>query len=361
MELTKLMKSPLDKEISQLLPEEKEQMINISQRISLDDANSIDKFGQQAQEGSTSGNLLENIQNRDLGKIGKDLSDMMFKLKDTDPAKLTKANNIFARLLYKASKSYFDVKSQYEDVNKQVATIKERLLSYQIDLNEDIHKMDETYQVTVKHSKQLKLEILAGKKALDKIERDVMPKLIEKAKDPSTDQLEVQHIRNQRALADTLDKRIIDLVATRELDHQYLPQIKMIQQNDYNLIRGIDEAVLIALPAWQKQIGFTISSLKQKQVLEAEKLVTDEANKQIVEGSKLLHTNTVDIVRQGEAPTIKIETLRQSRDEIVNCLQEVMDLEKEGKINREKAVKELADFDETTRKQVLELQRNSHD
>ena len=113
------------------------------------------------------------------------------------------------------------------------------------------------------------------------------------------------------------ERRLHDLKLTRMIAIQTAPQIRLIQNNDQNLVEKIQSSITNTIPLWKNQIVIALSLYRQQQALELQKEVTDTANELLAKNAELLKTGSAKVGREVERGIVDIEILKKANDDLI--------------------------------------------
>ncbi|MGL4850594.1 MAG: toxic anion resistance protein, partial [Clostridium sp.] len=252
---TKVEDKKVDDEI-ELTDEEKKMVDDFVSKIDINNSNSILQYGVGAQKkiSNFSQSALENVKTKELGEVGDILSSMVYELKTVEEMDDTKG--IFG--FFKKSKDKVSkLKIKYEKVEVNIEKMSNILEKHQIQLLKDIAMLDKMYETNKVYFKELTMYILAGKKKLQILERDELPKLQQKARTSGNPQ-DAQELNDFISLCDRFDKKIHDLELTKVVSLQMAPQIRLIQNNDSLMAEKIQSTIVNTIPLWRSQIVLTL-------------------------------------------------------------------------------------------------------
>ena len=115
---------------------------------------------------SFSENALNSVRTKDLGEVGKSLSDLVVELKGFGEEEEKKG---FFGFFKKAGSKLEAMKAQYAKVETNVDKIARELEQHQVTLLKDVAMLDQMYELNLKYYKELTMYILAGKKKLEDV------------------------------------------------------------------------------------------------------------------------------------------------------------------------------------------------
>ena len=334
---------------------EKKQVNDFSETIDIMQANAILNYGSAAQKKITdfSDAALKNVKTRDLGEIGDLLGQLVGELKDADPNQKEEKKGIFG-FFKKGADKVSNFKIKYDNAEKNVDKIASILEDHQIQLLKDISLLDQLYERNQQNSKELSMYIIAGKKKLQEVRENELPKLIAKAKETGLPE-DAQAANDLSQACDRFEKKIYDLELTRQVAVQMGPQIRLLQNNDTLMTEKIQSTIVNTIPLWKNQIVLSLGISHSKEAIQAEREVNDMTNKLLKKNAETLHQATVETAKESERGIVDIETLTHTNEELIKTLDEVIAIQKDGREKRRAAEAELTRIENELNKKLLEI------
>ena len=339
----------------QAVDDEQRQRIDaLIKEINLNDANSIIFFGAKAQEKVTeiSDKMLEGVKNKELGKSGEVLNEMVatirgFNVDELDP---NKKPGFFARLFGRA-KPLAKFLQKYEEVKTQIESITNKLERHKTTLLKDITSLDRLYVANLDYFHRLEDYILAGEEKLRQLDEEILPAMARDA-ETSNDMLKAQELRDMRSARDDLERRVHDLRLTRQVTLQSLPSIRLVQENDKGLINKINSTIANTIPLWRQQLAQTVTIWRSSEAAQTIQDATDLTNDLLAANAENLKQANRKVREQLERGVFDIEVVKEANQKLIETIEDSLRISEEGKQRREKAVAELAQA-ESELKQAL--------
>ncbi len=341
-------------ERAQLTPAEQKQVDDFAEQINIHDSALIMQYGTSAQKKMTtfSESALTNVRSKDLGEVGGMLSGLVTELKSFDVNE--ESGGFFSNLFKKGSNKVTALKSKYATVENNVNQIVHNLEDHQVTLLKDISTLDKMYEQNVVYFKELTMYILAGKKKLKETEETELPALREKAQLSGLPE-DAQAANDLASLCNRFSKKLHDLDLTRTISIQMAPQIRLIQNNDALMNEKIQSTLVNTIPLWKSQMVLALSVDHSQRAAQAQREVTDMTNELLRRNSEALKTATVDTARESERGIVDIETLQITNKNLIDTLDEVVQIQREGRQKRAEAEMELARIEGELKTKLLEL------
>ena len=324
--------------------DEKKDIEQLIAEINVEDRTSILFFGSKAQEqmSTISENMLEGVRNKDLGKAGAPLNDMIATIRgfDIDELNPNKKLGFFARLFGKA-KPVSIFLSKYEDVRKQINKITDKMEEQKTQLLTDIISLDKLYDANLEYFHKLELYISAGDEKLRMIDANQIPELAKVAEEDAENMLAAQAVRDLRSARDDLERRLHDLRLTRQVAMQSLPSIRLVQENDKTLINKVNSTLINTVPLWKNQLAQAVTIFRMSDTAETVKDATDLTNDLLEGNADNLRTANAEVRVQMERGVFDIESVRKANTQLIETINDSLKIAEEGKAKRAEAAKEL--------------------
>lgn len=337
---------------SMLSDEEREIVDQYASEIDISDVGQIVKYGVKAQRNISdfSVSILKKVKTYDMGEIGESLRDLTIALDATvEPEK----KGLFG-VFQKAKRGVGAVRANYAKAESNVDRIEQDLLSHESVLIQDIAVYQQMYELNVQYYKELTMYIFAGKKALDKARNGKLLELKAQA-DKTNKQEDVQAYSDFEDLCHRFEKKLSDLEITRIISIQSAPQVRMLQNNDRELLDKLQSSIANTIPLWRNQLVLSLGIEHTKRSLDAQNTLADKTNELLLKNSETLKMATVDTAKAAERPIVDIETLRQCNKDLIASIREVIKVHEQGEVKRAQAQEELVRIEAELKQAMLEV------
>ena len=338
---------------SMLTPEERAAVDAFAETIDITDSAQVMQYGAAAQRNIAqfSETTLSQVRTKDLGAVGDALTDLVLQLKQvSQPEKKKGLAGIFGR----GRRKMEELKAQYTKAETNVDKIAEMLEQHQLVLMKDVALLDEMFQLNQQYCRELTMYIIAGKKRLAAIRAGELEELRKKA-EASGSQEDAQAYNDMVNLCNRFEKKLHDLELTRIISIQMGPQIRLLQNNDTLMIEKIQTSLVNTIPLWKSQMVLALGLEHSRQATAAQSAVTNMTNDLLRQNAELLHMGTVETAREAERAIVDIETLQQTNRELIATLDEVIQIQTEGRAKRKAAEAELGRIEGELKQKLLEL------
>lgn len=227
------------------------------------------------------------------------------------------------------------------------------LQSAQAKLVADISMYDTMYTQNAQQYRELKMTVLAGKKALADFNANQLPALEAEAA-ASGDAMQAQVLKDFKSKLDRFAKRLDDLDRISVVTLQTAPQIKIIQNADQTIVDKIDTTISTTIPVWKSQMVIALGLSNQRKALDLQNKADDVTNKLLARNAAALHQGAVDAEKANQRSVVEIDTLEKINAELVATLKETVQIQKEGKANREAAQVNMRQIESDLKNALLE-------
>ena len=341
-------------ELEKLSPAEQAAVKEFSKKIDILNTEQVLNYGSNAQKNISefSDSALNAVRTKDLGEVGTMLSDLVVELKgmNFDPEQKKGLLGLFN----KAKQDIASVKAQYDKAEVNVDHIVESLEKHEITLMKDISMMDKMYEKNQEYMKELTMYILAGKLRIEELRSVDLPELQRKAQESGLPE-DAQAANDFANMIGRFEKKIHDLELTRTISLQMSPQIRMIQNNDTLMSEKIRSSIVNTIPLWKSQMVLGLSMYHSEEAMKAQREVTDVTNQLLESNAKKLHQGSVNVAKESERGIVDIETLKKTNQELIATLDEVRQIQDEGRAKRQQAEEELGRIEGQLKKKLLEM------
>lgn len=341
----------------ELSKEEKEAIEEFNSKLDINDAAQILQYGVAAQEkiSKFSDSILEDVKTKNTGEVGNLLADLVSQIKSFDKdISGTSKKNFIAKLFSSAKKEFDYIVAKYSKIEKNIDTIEGGLEKDKVQMLKDITVFDTMYEKNLEYFKEISLYIIAGDKKLEELRNVELPKLKEAA-EKSGDQIDVQKVNDMEALINRFEKKIYDLKTTRIISIQMAPQIRLLQNNEAELVEKIQSSITNTIPLWKNQMVLALGINNAKNALKSQQAVSKLTNEMLVKNSETLKQGSIDIARESERAIVDIETLQKTNQDLIETLDSVIAIHEEGRAKRKEAEATLEDIEKELKAKMLEI------
>ena len=345
---------PVEMDERLLTEEEKKAVEEFSKKIDIGDSNLVLQYGAAAQKNiaSFSESALNSVRTKDLGEIGKSLSDLVVELKGFGQEEDEK-KGLFG-LFKKSGNKIESLKAQYSKVETNVDRIAHELEQHQVMLLKDVAMFDQMYELNLKYYKELTMYILAGKKRLAAVRAGELEELRKQA-EASGAQEDAQRYNDMVQMCERFEKKLHDLELTRMISIQMGPQTRLLQNNDTLMVEKIQSSLVNTIPLWKSQMVLALGMEHSRQATAAQSAVTEMTNELLKKNADMLKTGTIATAKEAERSIVDIETLKHTNEQLISTLDEVLNIQRDGAAKRKAAEVELGKIEGELKQKLMEL------
>ena len=355
LELTK----PEEKQVAQagpdysMLTEEEQRVVHeFAKKIDITNPNLSTEYGAGAQKNIAdfSDAALESVRTKDLGEVGNMISSLVVELKGFGADEEKKG---FLGLFKKAGNKVETLRARYDKANSNVDKISHQLEEHQRTLMKDVVVLDQMYDKNLDYYKQLTMYILAGKEKLAEERATTLVELRARAEQTGLAE-DAQKANDYDQMCLRFERKLHDLELTRMISIQMGPQIRLLQNNDTLMTEKIQSSLVNTIPLWKNQMVLALGLSHSKDAMEAQHAVTDITNQMLKKNAETLHTATVETAKEAERGIVDIETLQHTNQQLITTLDEVLQIQSDGRQKRAAAEQELRRIEGELKQKLLE-------
>lgn len=337
-----------------LSPEEQQMVDSFAKKIDIENTSQILQYGTGTQKkmADFSDAALENVRTQDLGEVGDLITQVVGELRDFDAAEEEKG---FLGFFKKQGSKIENMKNRYAKAEVNVQKITTSLQDHQMRLMKDSAVLEKMYAQNLNYYKELTMYILAGKQKLQEVREGKLKDLEAKAAVSGLPE-DAQEAKDLDSKCNRFEKKLHDLELTRTISLQTAPQIRLVQNNDTLMVEKIQTTIVNTIPLWKSQMVLALGIAHSTEAAQAQRQVTDLTNELLKKNAEALHLASTETARESERGIVDIETLKQTNQELIATLDDVMNIQKEGRAKRAQAELEMRKMEEDLKNKLLEIQ-----
>ena len=339
----------------ELSEEEKKAIEEFNNKIDVSDAAQVLQFGSAAQNkiSEFSDSILENVKTKNTGEVGDLLADLVSQIKSFDND-ISGSDKGLAKIFSNAKRQLDKIIAKYNKIDNNIDAIENGLEKDKLQMLKDITIFDTMYEKNLDYFKEISLYIIAGERKLEELRTVELPKLQAQAQ-ASGEQMDAQKVADLENTINRFEKKIYDLKTTRLISIQMAPQIRLLQNNEAELVEKIQSSITNTIPLWKNQIVLALGINNAKKALKNEQAVSKLTNEMLKKNSETLKQGSIDIAEESEKAIIDIETLQKTNQDLIETIDTVIEIHKNGRIKRQEAEKELETLEKELKQKMLEI------
>ena len=342
--------------LSKFTPDEQRQIRAVADKIDIKDSNAVLSYGATAQRkvSDFADGALESVRAKDMGETGQVLTSLLVELKSNSEEK----KSILGKLFGSAEKNFERLKAQYSTTEANIDRLVKLLEGHEEQLLKDIAQLDKLYDKNKLYFKEVSMYIEAGKLALEKAKTVTLPELETKAKETGAIE-DTQAAQDYADMITRFEKKIYDLELSRTVCLQTAPEIRMVQNSDTIMSEKIRSTIVNVIPMWKTQMVLALNNYHTQKAIEAQHAVTEATNEMLKKNADALHQSTVETAKASERGIVDIETLQHTNEQLITALDEIKQIQEDGRVARAEAEKELARIEQELKDKMLGIAANA--
>ena len=346
----------LSREITLLSPEDRALADEIKSQIDVRDSQMLMQYGSGAKQdiADFSGHILGSIRTKDSGYAGQLMADLVTNVESLDYDDLEKDPGIFG-LFQKAGAKVRRFLAQYQKLEVNVDRIEGKLEEARMQMLKDIGMFDSLYEKNLDYFRRLQVYITAGEEKLEELREKTIPSLRAEAQQ-SGDPMHAQLVRDFEDSVNQFEKKVHDLKTSKTIAIQTAPQIRLVQNNDTQMVEKIQSTIVNTIPLWKSQMVLALGVEHSAQAAEAQRQVTDVTNELLKKNAEKLKMATVETAKASERGIVDMDTLKATNESLISTLDEVMNIQREGREKRAAAETELKNMETELKNKLLQIQ-----
>ena len=121
---------------------------------------------------------------------------------------------------------------------------------------------------------------------------------------------------------------------------QTAPQIRLVQNNDTVMVEKIQSTIVNTIPLWKSQMVLALGVAHSAQAAAAQ---------------DTLKMATLETARESERGIVDMETLKATNESLISTLDEVMQIQQEGRQKRQEAEAEMQRLENELKQKLLQV------
>lgn len=337
---------------STLTEKEMEQVRAFVDKIDISNTTAIMNYGVGTQKkiADFSEKALENVKTKDMGEVGDMISSLVTQLRNFDVEDEKKG---IAGFFKKKSNNLSTMKAKYSKVETNVSAIKDELENRQVQLMKDSAMLDHMYELNMNYFHELTMYIVAGQQKLEQVRQGELAELEAKARETGLAE-DAQAVKDLASQCERFEKKLYDLELTRNIAMQTAPQIRMVQASDNMMAEKIQSTIVNTIPLWKNQMVIAMGVEHSVQAAQAQHEVSEMTNELLKKNADKLKLATLETAKEAERGVVDIETLKFTHESLISTLDEVMEIQREGRDRRIAAEAELQQIEGQLKQKLLD-------
>nr|WP_315030948.1 toxic anion resistance protein [uncultured Chryseobacterium sp.] len=327
--------------LTQLQSEERQKYEVLANSIDEANPGSIVNFGAELQKTLTnqSDSFLGNVRRSNSGEVGGLINDLLVELNYVDVEELNgnKVKSFLSKLPFmkKVMTQVENLFAKYDKIINNIEQISYKVNAGIITSTKDNAVLQTIFESNVNSIKQIEELVIAGNIRMER----AAVELAQMETNPQN--FQDYQIADKRDFIARLDRRMADLKVVRFIMMQSLPQIRLVQNNNVSIAEKAQTILTTTLPVWKNQLSLAVAMYRQQQNIEIQQKVSSTTEAILKKNAERLGQNSVNVARANEQTIVSVETLRETTSMLINTLNEVKQIQKQGADNRRKLDQDL--------------------
>ncbi len=338
--------------LAQFTADEQRQIREVADKIDITNSNAVLGYGASAQRkvADFADGALQSVRAKDMGETGQVLTSLLVELKSSGEEK----KSVLGKLFGSAEKNFEKMKAQYSTTEANVDRLVKLLEDHEEQLVKDVVQLDKLYDKNKLYFKEVSMYIEAGKLAIEKARTVTLPELEAKARETGAAE-DAQAAQDYADMITRFEKKIYDLELSRTVCLQTAPEIRMVQNSDQIMSEKIHSTIINVIPMWKTQMVLALNNYHTQKAIEAQNAVTEATNEMLTKNAEALHQSGVETAKASERGIVDIETLQHTNEQLISALDEIQQIQEDGKVARANAELELARIEQELKDKMLTI------
>ncbi|PIF44393.1 uncharacterized protein YaaN involved in tellurite resistance [Chryseobacterium sp. 52] len=327
--------------LTQLQLEERKKYEVLANSIDETNPGSIVNYGAELQKtlSNQSDSFLGNVRRSNSGEVGVLINDLLVELNYVDVEELqqNKVKSFLSKIPFmkKVMTQVENLFTKYDKIINNIEQIAYKVNAGIITSTKDNAVLQTIFESNVNSIKAIEELVIAGNVRMERAAGE----LAQMEADPQTYQ--DYQIADKRDFIARLDRRMADLKVVRIIMMQSLPQIRLVQNNNVSIAEKAQTILTTTLPVWKNQLSLAVAMYRQQQNIEIQQKVSSTTEAILKKNAERLGQNSVNVARANEQTIVSVETLRETTSMLINTLNEVKQIQKQGAEGRRKLDQDL--------------------
>ncbi|AZB30633.1 toxic anion resistance protein [Chryseobacterium balustinum] len=302
---------------------------------------SIVNFGSELQKtlANQSDSFLGNVRRSNSGEVGELINNLLVELNyvDVDEINNGGVKGFLSKIPFmkKMLTQVDNLFAKYDKITNNIDQISHKVNAGIITSTKDNAVLQTIFDSNVNSIKAIEDLVIAGNLRMEKaaLELANMEANVQNFAD--------YQIADKRDFINRLDRRLADLKVVRLIMMQSLPQIRLVQNNNVSIAEKAQTILTTTLPVWKNQLSLAVAMHRQQQNIEIQQKVSQTTEDILKKNAERLGQNSRNVARANEQTIVSAETLKETTAMLINTLNEVKQIQKQGTESRRKLDQDL--------------------
>jgi len=310
---------------------------------SIDETNpgSIVNFGSELQKtlANQSDSFLSNVRRSNSGEVGELINNLLIELNyvDVDEINNGGVKGFLSKIPFmkKMLTQVDNLFAKYDKITSNIDQISHKVNAGIITSTKDNAVLQTIFDSNVNSIKTIEDLVIAGNLRMEKAAQELAHM------EANVQNFADYQIADKRDFINRLDRRLADLKVVRLIMMQSLPQIRLVQNNNVSIAEKAQTILTTTLPVWKNQLSLAVAMHRQQQNIEIQQRVSQTTEDILKKNAERLGQNSRNVARANEQTIVSAETLKETTAMLINTLNEVKQIQKQGTESRRKLDQDL--------------------
>lgn len=327
--------------LSQIQTEERQKYELMANAIDETNPGSIVNFGSDLQKtlANQSDSFLGNVRRSNSGEVGELINNLLIELNyvDVDEIHGSKVKGFLSKLPFmkKVLTQVDNLFAKYDKITTNIDQISHKVNAGIITSTKDNAVLQTIFDSNVNSIKAIEELVIAGNLRMEKAGGELANM------ETNVQNFADYQIADKRDFINRLDRRLADLKVVRLIMMQSLPQIRLVQNNNVSIAEKAQTILTTTLPVWKNQLSLAVAMHRQQQNIEVQQKVSSTTEEILRKNAERLGQNSINVAKANEQTIVSAETLKETTAMLINTLNEVKQIQKQGTESRRKLDQDL--------------------
>ena len=334
-----------DQRIAAMSTDDKSKYLAMTEKLDRHDMTTVTSYGRELSTviSKNGDNLLNSVRGDNSNAVVQLTNELLGQLNliDIDEINTNTKWKRFWRnfpIVGKMMTSVETIMTKYDTIKDNVMKIGDKIEEARTVALRDNSTLNIIFDANVSYIEQIRELILAAK-----LRESAVMEELENMK-AHANEYEIYEVNDTQNFLSQIQKKIVDMETTEYVLTQNLLQIRATQQNNIAIADKSDNIVNNVLPLWKNQLSISVIMNNQKNSIDAQQKIADTTNKILRENAKALKMNSINVARASEETVIKLDTLKDTTQELIETINEVKNIHDKGAAERKEYESHLRDF-----------------
>ena len=334
-----------DQRIAAMSTDDKSRYLAMTEKLDRHDMTTVTSYGRELSTviSKNGDNLLNSVRGDNSNVVVQLTNELLGQLNliDIDEINTNTKWKRFWRnfpIIGKMMTSVETIMTKYDTIKDNVMKIGDKIEEARTVALRDNSTLNIIFDANVSYIEQIRELILAAK-----LRESAVMEELEDMK-AHANEYEIYEVNDTQNFLSQIQKKIVDMETTEYVLTQNLLQIRATQQNNIAIADKSDNIVNNVLPLWKNQLSISVIMNNQKNSIDAQQRIADTTNKILRENAKALKMNSINVARASEESVIKLDTLKDTTQELIETINEVKNIHDKGAAERKEYESHLRDF-----------------